>query len=98
MSSNKNKNLPIGYPDIIAQQGKEIKTRNEKLRQKIYEQGPAFRIIIPDKEETQTELRMWKIDGGVVIIEFRNNKANLNYIRQYTNEYIEALTQTKAEG
>ena len=82
----------------IEQQGKEMKARNKKLRQKIYEQGPAFRIIIPDKEETQTELRMWKIDGGVVIIEFRNNKANLNYIRQYTDEFIEGLAQTKAKG
>ncbi len=84
--------------DVIEQQGEERKSRNEKMRQRIVEQGPPCKIIIPDKDYLSLELRFWKIRGGVVVIEFQKNKANLNYIRQYTDEFVEALAQTKTEG
>lgn len=84
------KNNITDYFDVIKQSGKEMQERNVQLRQKIADQGPPA-AIIPSSEDEDEEIRLWKIEGGVVAIRFRNEKANLNDIIQYTDEFIDAL-------
>lgn len=91
----KNSNLD-GWFDAIEKCGANRRERNQLTREKINERGePGAEVVIDS--ESNTKLKMWKIEDGITVITFRNEIADVYSITQYDDEFIDALIKCRAQ-
>jgi hypothetical protein len=83
------------YFEVIEQMGQERKAQRDQVREVINQMGEPHAEMTLDADE-KTELRFWRIKGGVTEIFFRDGKADIDSIRTHSDEYIDKLVHSKA--
>ena len=80
--------------DAVEEQGKELERRRQTIRNQIKEKGEPDAMFVYDFEGNIT-IRMWKIEGGVAAIYFKDERPNIDNITTYSDAFIDALIKSR---